>query len=207
MIDPFFASIWRGTAPLILASTSHTRRDLLASAGLEAETVAPEVDERAIEAEADLTPTDLAMRLALAKAESVARRHPDRVVVGADQVLACDGAVFHKPADTQAARAHLARLQGRTHVLHSGVALVWEGRAEAFCDTARLTMRPLDAPAIATYVALAGEARVTSSVGAYRLEGLGLHLFEKIEGDHSTILGLPLLPLLARLRATGLLAF
>lgn len=200
--------IWRGAAPLVLASTSRTRKDLLASAGLAVETVAPGVDERAVEAQAaGLAPAELALRLAAAKAEAVARRLPGRVVVGADQVLACEGTVFHKPADAKAAAAHLDRLQGRIHALHSAVALVAAGATETFCETAHLAMRPLDAGQIAAYIALAGEARVAASVGAYQLESFGIHLFERIEGDHATILGLPLLPLLARLRGRGELAF
>jgi len=199
---------WRGNVPLILASTSRTRQALLADAAVPFEAVAPEVDEREVEAAcAGLAPADLARRLAAAKAEAVARRHPGRIVVGADQVLDLDGVVFHKPADAQGARAHLARLQGRTHALHSAVAIARDGATEGFVETARLTMRPLDAERIAAYVALAGEARVTASVGAYQLEGLGIHLFERIEGDHTTILGLPLLPLLARLRMLAMLSF
>ncbi len=147
-------------------------------------------------------------RLAEAKAGAVAARHPTRVVVGADQVLACEGQLFHKPEDLAEARAQIGRLAGRTHALHSAVALAVEGRvAESFVETAHLTMRPLDAEAIATYVNLAGADRVRASVGGYQLEGLGIHLFSEIAGDHSTILGLPLLPLLARLRARGLLSF
>ena len=204
--DEAVDGIWRGAKPLVLASTSRTRRDLLASTGITVEPMAPDVDERAVEMETEFAPDVLALRLADAKAESVARHRPDRIVVGADQVLALDGEVFHKPANAQAARAHLTRLQGRRHALHSGVAIMREGAVERFGQVAYLTMRPLDEAAIAAYVALAGEA-VTSSVGAYRLEGLGIHLFERIEGDQSTILGLPLLPLLARLRRMGLLAF
>ncbi len=121
-------------------------------------------------------------------------------------MLACDGTVFHKPADAAAARAQLARLSGRTHALHSAVALA--GAVEdAFVETARLTLRALDDRGIAAYVDCAGEDRVRASVGGYQLEGPGIHLFESVAGDHSTVLGLPLLPLLARLRAAGYLAF
>jgi septum formation protein len=201
-------SPWLGPAPLLLASTSATRRSLLESAALPVETASPDVDERAIEAASGaLPPVALAEALARAKAEAVASRHPGRVVIGADQVLALDGTVFHKPADASAARAHLARLSGRTHALHSAVALVRDGATDVFVETARMTMRPLDSAAIAAYVACAGEARVRASVGGYQLEGPGIHLFSAVEGDHSTVLGLPLLPLLARLRAAGLLRF
>ncbi|AWN48441.1 septum formation protein Maf [Methylobacterium terrae] len=205
---PHASSLWRGRAPLLLASTSPTRRALLASAGLDPEIRSPGVDERAVEAAATgLSPEGLAERLAEAKAASVASVAPDRVVIGADQVLDLDGAVFHKPADRQGAAAHLARLQGRTHALHSAVALAIDGAVvERFVATARLTMRPLDVAGLDAYLDAAGPA-VTGSVGAYQLEGVGIHLFDRIEGDHSTILGLPLLPLLARLRGRGLLAF
>ncbi|MEH3118376.1 MAG: Maf family protein [Methylorubrum populi] len=201
------STLWLAPEPLLLASASATRRDLLASAGLPVETAPARIDERALEAgSGGLTPPELALRLARAKAEAVAARHPGRVVIGADQVLACEGRVFHKPADSEAARTHLAGLQGRTHRLHSAVAILRGGIAETFVESARLTMRPLDAAAIGAYLRLAGAA-VTGSVGAYQLEGLGIHLFERIEGDHSAILGLPLTPLLARLRGMGLLAF
>ncbi|KMO22869.1 Maf family nucleotide pyrophosphatase [Methylobacterium indicum] len=205
---PHPSSLWRGSAPLLLASTSPTRRALLESAALTVETHAPGVDERAVEAQAaGLSPADLAERLAAAKAATVADQAPDRVVIGADQVLDLDGTVFHKPADRAGAATHLARLQGRTHALHSAVALAVDGAvAEVFVATARLTMRPLDATGIDAYLDAAGSA-VTGSVGAYQLEGVGIHLFDRIEGDHSTILGLPLPPLLARLRERGLLAF
>jgi septum formation protein len=201
-------SPWLGPAPLLLASTSATRRLLLESAALPVETEAPGVDERAVEAaSAGLSPVDLAKALARAKAEAVANRHPGRVVIGADQVLALDDAVFHKPATLAAAREHLARLAGRTHALHSAVALVRDGRTDVFVETARMTMRPLAAEAIEAYLACAGEARVRASVGGYQLEGPGIHLFARVEGDHSTVLGLPLMPLLARLRDAGLLRF
>ena len=200
-------SPWLGPQPLLLASTSPTRRLLLEGAALPVETAAPDVDERALEAAcADLPPAEIALRLAEAKAESVAGRHPGRIVVGADQVLDLDGTLFHKPADAAEARDQLARLSGRTHALHAAVGVAGPLR-ERFVETARLTLRPLDPQAIAAYVACAGEARVRMSVGGYQLEGPGIHLFERVEGDHSTVLGLPLLPLLARLRAAGLLRF
>ncbi|ACL56275.1 Maf family protein [Methylobacterium nodulans] len=201
-------SPWRGRAPLLLASASATRRALIESAGLPVETRAAGIDERALEAEGTrLAPADLAQALAVAKCASVARAAPERVVVGADQVLDLDGSVLHKPADPAAAHAHLAWLQGRTHALHSAVAVAVGGSVvDRFVATARLTMRPLDEAGITAYLAAAGPA-VATSVGAYQLEGLGIHLFADVEGDHSTILGLPLLPLLACLRARGLLTF
>lgn len=201
-------SPWLAPAPLLLASTSATRRLLLESAALPVETASPGVDERAVEAASEgLSPPDLALALARAKAEAVAVRHPGRIVVGADQVLALEGAVFHKPADGRAVREHLARLSGRTHALHSAVALVRDGATDLFVETARMTMRALAPEGIEAYLDCAGEARVCASVGGYQLEGPGIHLFEAVEGAHSTILGLPLTPLLARLRAAGLLRF
>ena len=200
-------SPWRPAQALVLASGSRTRRDLLAGAGLPVEAVPAAIDERAVEAQAGgLPPAALALHLARAKAREVVTRHPGRVVVGADQVLECGGSVLHKPADRAAAADHLARLQGRTHALHSAVALLREEEEDGFVETARLTMRPLDGAAIDAYLDCAGAA-VTTSVGAYQLEGVGIHLFERIEGAHETILGLPLLPLLARLRRMDLLAF
>ena len=200
-------SLWRGAAPLLLASTSVARRMLLESAGLRAETEAPGVDERAVKPGAsDEGAGGIARRLAAAKALAVSRRRQDRIVIGADQTLACEGALFHKPADRAAARDQLTVLAGRTHVLHSAYAVAKDGRVvgEGAAD-ARMTMRALSADAIDRYLDLADEAAL-QSVGAYQVEGLGIHLFERIEGDHSTILGLPLIPLLAVLREMKLLA-
>jgi septum formation protein len=202
--------LWTGSAPPLLASTSRTRRLLVEGAGIAVDTVASGVDERAVEAEAAsrrLDPAALAASLAAAKALAVSRRHPDRLVIGADQVLDLDGAVLHKPADRAAAAAHLARLAGRTHALRSAVALARGGAVEeSFVESARLRMRPLGPDAIAAYLDRIGEAALQGA-GAYQVEGLGIHLFDAIEGDHSTILGLPLIPLLRALRGRGLVAF
>jgi septum formation protein len=202
-------ALWTHSEKLLLASTSATRLTLLVSAGLSVETQNAGIDERAVEeaaAHESLDPPALAARLAAEKALAVSRRHPDRVVLGADQVLACDGQVFHKPADRAAAHAQLKRLAGRRHSLHSAGALAIGGQAvERFSETAHLTLRPLTDEAIELYLDLAGPD-VLKSVGVYQLEGFGIHLFEAVEGDHSTILGLPLLPLLAALRRLGCLA-
>lgn len=200
--------LWRGGKPLLLASTSATRRGLLESAGLPVETQSPGVDERALEREFGAAdPATIAARLARAKAEAVARRHPGRVVLGADQVLDLDGAALSKPADRAAALHQLARLAGRAHRLHSAFALAVNGAVvHEGLDGARLLMRPLGPEALALYLDLVGD-EVWASVGVYRIEGLGLHLFEQVEGQHATILGLPLLPVLAALRDRGLLAF
>lgn len=197
---------WRPERPILLASTSGTRRRLLASSGLPVEPEDPGIDERALQAELGLKePRDIALALAEAKALSVSARNPDRFVIGGDQVLVCEGEIFTKPKDEEDARGHLARLQGRSHVLHVAVAIARSGLTEtSFHETARLTMRALGEGAIARYVELAGPA-ATRSVGAYEVEGLGIHLFEEIDGEHSTILGLPLIPLLSALRRLGAL--
>jgi septum formation protein len=199
--------LWRGDAPLLLASTSATKQALLRAVGIEPDVEAPGVDERAVEAAVGGSdPAALAARLAEAKALAVSARRPGRVVVGADQTLACEGRLFHKPADEEAARSQIAALSGRFHALHSAAAIARKGvLLRSVGAEARLLMRPLDAAAIARYVALAGPG-ATASVGGYQVEGLGMHLFERIEGDHATILGLPLLPLLAAFRDLDLLS-
>jgi septum formation protein len=200
-------TIWHGIEPLILASKSHARQALLASAGIAFEAIPADVDERALQQTSGLTsPGQIAALLAREKAVSVSSRHAGRVVVGADQTLALGGRSFSKPAGRAQAAEQLQALAGRTHELHSAVAVVRDGEIlfEGL-SIARMTMRPLDDNAISAYLDAAGEA-VTTSVGAYQLEGFGVHLFERIEGDHFTILGLPLLPLLKFLRSERLLA-
>ncbi|MFL5193822.1 MAG: Maf family protein [Microvirga sp.] len=202
-------ALWTHSEKLLLASLSATRLTLLVSAGLPVETQNSSIDERAVEeaaAHEGLDPPTLAGRLAAEKALAVSRRHPERVVLGADQVLECEGEVFHKPVDGAAARAQLMRLSGRRHALHSAGALAIGGQVvERFLGSAHLTMRPLTEEAVDLYLDLAGPD-VLKSVGVYQLEGFGVHLFETVEGDNSTILGLPLLPLLAALRRLGCLA-
>jgi len=202
-------ALWTASEKLLLASTSATRLALLVSAGLSVETQGPNVDERAIEQVAvteGLDPPALAARLAAEKALAVSRRNPERIVLGADQVLACDGSVFHKVGDRAAAHRQLQALAGQTHALHSAGALAIGGQVvERFVSTATLCMRPLTDEAIELYLDLAGPD-VLHSVGVYQYEGLGAHLFDSVEGDHSTILGLPLLPLLSALRRLGCLA-
>lgn len=199
-------SLWRDAAPLLLASTSATRRMLLENAGLSVETEAPGVDERAVEAAAGASsPRDIALRLAVEKALAVSGRHPGRIIIGADQTLACEGRLLHKPAGRAAAQEQLAALSGCSHVLHSAFVIVRAGTVlHDEVAEARLTMRPLSTEDIVLYLDLTGEA-AWRSVGAYQVEGLGIHLFEQLEGHHSTILGLPLLPLLAALREMELL--
>ncbi|MBB5754106.1 Maf family protein [Prosthecomicrobium pneumaticum] len=192
---------------LILASTSSARIALLRGAGLSFEAVGADVDERALEEPllaAGATPAEVADALAQAKALAVSRRRPDALVIGGDQVLDLAGERFVKPDGRAGAKAQLARLSGRTHHLRSAVALARGGAISwRHLASASLTLRPLDGEALDRYLDRAGDA-VTRSVGAYQLEGIGIQLFERIEGDYFTILGLPLLPLLAALRGEGL---
>ncbi len=199
-------TIWRGEAPLILASQSRARQALLADAGIAFEAVPADIDERAVQEASGLSaPGDIAGLLAREKALSVSSHHAGKYVVGADQTLALEQRLFSKPAGRVQAAEHLRALAGRSHELHSAVAVARYGKI-LFASTAiaRMTMRQLTESEIEAYLNEAGEA-VTTSVGAYQLEGLGVHLFERIEGDHFTILGLPLLPLLAFLRSERLL--
>jgi septum formation protein len=199
-------TLWRGQSPLILASRSRARQTLLANAGIAFEVVPAAIDERAIQRNSGLAaPGDIAALLAREKAAAVSRQRPGRVVVGADQTLALGGELFSKPDDRAQARAQLGRLAGGDHELHAAVAVARDGKVMfETVARARMTMRSLSAGQIDVYLDAAGEA-VTGSVGAYQLEELGVHLFERIEGDHFTILGLPLLPLLAFLRSERLL--
>ena len=199
-------TLWRGKHPLILASQSRARQMLLANAGIDFEAVPADIDEREIQQASGLsTPGDIAALLARRKALSVSLRQSGRFVIGADQTLARGARLFAKPAGRAQAAEQLRALAGGSHELHSAVAVARDG--EILFEgvfIARMTMRQLGEPEISAYLDAAGEA-VTTSVGAYQLEGLGVHLFERIEGDHFTILGLPLLPLLAFLRSAGLL--
>ena len=200
-------TLWRGKSPLILASQSRARQALLTNAGISFEAVTAEIDERAVQQASGLSaPGEIASLLAREKALSVSARQPGKFVIGADQTLALGERLFSKPAGRALAAAQLRALAGRSHELHSAVAVARDGKIlfEAVA-IAGMTMRRLGEAEIDVYLDEAGDA-VTSSVGAYQLEGLGVHLFERIEGDHFTILGLPLLPLLAFLRSERLLA-
>jgi nucleoside triphosphate pyrophosphatase len=199
-------TIWRGKAPLVLASQSRARQMLLDNAGLAYEAVPADIDERAIQQKSGLLkPGEIAALLAQEKALFVSSKMPDRYVVGADQTLALGQRLFSKPAGRAQATEQLRALAGNTHELHSALAVARDGKILlSEVSIARMTMRQLSGDEVRTYLDTAGEA-VTTSVGAYQLEGLGVHLFERIEGDHFTILGLPLLPLLAFLRGQGLL--
>ncbi len=190
---------------LVLASASAVRRALLEGVGLSFASQAADIDERAVEAGLEgHTPNEIAVALAEAKAASVSQANRGALIIGADQVLAFEGAILHKAADRDAAHRKLSALQGKTHTLAVGVALVrnsetlWTGT-----DKANLSMRSLTDADIAAYLDQAGDAS-TASVGAYRLEEVGAALFDSIDGDYFTILGLPLLPLLGALRAHGI---
>lgn len=192
--------------PLILASQSKARYHMLRSAGLNFAVQDPEINEAALQAKMrdSMTPADvMAQALAQAKALSIGVRNPGNLVIGADQILYCNGRIFSKAADMDDARAHLKYLGGKTHQLISAVCLVQKDKVVwNHVERARLTMRPMDDEFIERYCARAGDG-ILRSVGAYELEGLGAWLFDKIEGDHHTILGLPLLPLLQILRNKG----
>ena len=200
-------SLWRSGKPLVLASRSAPRRAMLEAAGIPIEVIVPDVDERAVEAAAGpRSPVEAAALLACEKARAVACQRPYCLVAGADQTLALENLRFDKPRDLAAARHQLKALGGQTHQLHSAVALAQDGEILfTGTDTASLTMRNLSESFLDRYMDAAGGA-VLESVGAYQLEKLGIHLFERIEGDHFTILGLPLLKLLDFLRRHGSLA-
>jgi len=199
-------SSWLADRPLVLASKSESRRVTLEQAGIPIEICPADIDERAIEARAGAdTPGEAAALLAREKARTVAACMPGRFVLGADQTLALGTRRFSKPADVAAARAQLNELKGRTHELHSAIALIGEGvLVFEHVEVARMTMRDFSDAFLESYLASAGRA-VTASVGAYQVEKFGIQLFARIEGDHFTILGMPLLALLERLRRAGLL--
>lgn len=193
---------------LVLASKSPSRAALLAGAGLDFDTEPSLVDERAVEEPllaAGEGPGAIALHLAEAKALDVAGRRPNDLVLGCDQTLGLGAERFVKPASVAEAREHLLRLRGRPHELHSalvlarGATVLWR-----HVSVARLTMRPFSDTFLDRYLAAVAD-EVTSTVGCYRLEGPGITLFEAIEGDYFTILGLPLLPLLAELRDLGVI--
>jgi septum formation protein len=191
---------------LILASASPSRRQLLANAGL-VFTIEPSgIDEDEVKRSlgSRTAPQELASTLAEMKAARVSARHPDAMVVGADSTLACNGRMFDKPTDLAAARRQLQTLRGQTHELFSSVVVARGGaRLWHWSERARLTMRQLDDGFIDSYLARTGDD-VLTSVGAYQLEGLGAHLFSRVDGDYFTILGLPLLPLLSFLAGHGI---
>jgi septum formation protein len=193
---------------LVLASASQHRRRLLETAGLAFDVLPADVDEAAVKKTLTAAGADaagIAGRLAQEKALDVSARRPEAVVIGADQVLACEGQLFDKPGCLVAARVQLRRLRGRTHQLHTGVALaynrsiVWQRN-----DTATLVMRHFSDAFLESYLIEAGQD-IWGTVGAYEIEGIGIQLFECVSGDWATIIGLTMLPLLSELRARGLI--
>ncbi|MBP0444748.1 Maf family protein [Roseomonas sp. SSH11] len=194
--------------PVILASASSARKSVLEAAGLRFQAIAAAVDEAAIKESAKeegFTAAEAALMLAEAKARRIAARHPEALVIGCDQILTLGDRWFDKPASRAEARAHLEALRGNSHQLVTAV-LCWRGgqRIWQHVATPRLTMRPVSDTFLDAYLALEGDT-VTTTVGAYRLEGPGIHLFDRVEGEHAAILGLPLLPLLGFLRQHGVL--
>ena len=197
------------TRKLILASGSTVRAMLLGQAGVDFDVVTSEVDEDALKAEfaereqlgdTGFATDKLALKLAESKALAVSKAHPDAIVIGADQILSCENRRFDKPKNIDEARTNLRFFRGKPHILHGGIAIA-KGDAIVWghSDRATLTMRGFTDEFLEDYLVGVGDA-VTKSVGCYQMEGMGVQLFERIEGDYFTILGLPLLPLLAELR-------
>ncbi len=193
---------------IVLSSTSATRRKLLSQSGLHFKTAKPPVDEALIKAtkrEAGASAAEVADTLAESKANSVAVILPGAFVIGADQMLECEGRWFDKPAGLQGARSHLKSLRGKTHQLITAAVLAHEGRIIwRHTETARMTMHDFSDAFLDHYLERAGEG-IVHSVGAYHIEGIGAQLFERVEGDFFAILGLPLVPLLGALREAGAL--
>ena len=199
-------ALWLADAPLILASQSKTRRMLLTAAGVPVEADPADLDERALEANARSESANaLAALLAREKAIAIARKHGGALTLGADQTLSFGDHRLAKPQDRDAARAQLRTLCGRSHELHSAIAFVQHGAVLfEYVGVARLTMRNFSERFAELYLDAAGDT-VTASVGAYQLEGLGTQLFERVDGDYFTVLGLPLLEALEFLRRFGCL--
>jgi septum formation protein len=199
--------LWLAGQPLVLASRSKVRQQLLEHAGIPIDVRPADLDERRLEQDArSEAPGAVAAHLAREKACAIAKSYRGRLILGADQTLALGFERFSKPADSAGARKQLRALSGRTHELHSAIAFV-QDNAVVFehVGVARLTMRALTDEFLDLYLQSAGAAAMTS-VGAYQLESYGVQLFERIEGDYFTILGLPLLQALEFLRQRGCLA-
>jgi septum formation protein len=197
-------ALWLADKPLVLASKSAPRRALLEAAGIPIEVCPANIDERAVERAAVANAAgDVAALLAREKAYAISIGMPGRLVLGADQTLVLGERRFDKPADIAAVRAQLQALSGKTHELHSAIAFVRAGQVlDETVQVARMTMRAFSDRFLDAYIEAAGPA-VMASVGAYQLERFGVHLFERVEADHFTILGLPLLATLDFLRQEG----
>jgi septum formation protein len=204
-------SVMGDDAELILASASQGRAELLRNAGLHFRQCPADIDERRLQADAvqergPLDAGELALMLAAAKAQAVSRAVPDALIIGADQMMECGGTLFEKPPTMEAARGQLRQLRGRAHCLHSAVCVAQDGEMIwRHLAKAELEMRDFSDGFLDDYCRLEGEI-LLQSVGAYRIEGLGVQLFSRIEGDIFTIIGLPLLPLLGYFRKIGRLA-
>ena len=206
------ASLMEGSShrDVVLASQAESRQELLTAAGLAFHIIRPDVDEAAIHealynGNAETDPSDVAELLARAKAEEVSARVPAALVIGADQVLSLDGKILDKPAGRDAVRDRLLALRGKTQQLHSAVALAEGGQVTwSHIETAHLTMRAFSPEFLGRYLAVAGP-QVHRSVVPYQLDGPGIQLFDRIEGDYFAILGLPVLLLFERLREKHIL--
>lgn len=192
------------TSRLVLASASPFRKALLENAGLTFDVEPAQIDERAVEAAlGDLNPEDVATILAEAKAQDVSERNPGAIVIGSDQTLSLEGTIYHKASNMDEARRRLLALSGKTHELNSAIVLAKDGETIwRHLSVARMTMRDLDPGFVGRHLSNVGDSAL-ASVGAYQFEGEGIQLFERIDGDYFTIIGLPLLPLLAQLRDLG----
>ena len=191
---------------LVLASKSASRRAMLDAAGVAYCSIPADIDERAVEAGLhDAAPADIAEALSVAKAAAVAANHPDALVLGSDSLVVCDHRRFDKPASREDAAAHLRFFSGRVIELHSAATLVKDGGCVwSHASLARLRVRVLSDEFIEYYLGLEWPA-IGHTVGAFRIEGPGVQMFESIEGDQFTVLGMPLLPLLGALREEGVL--
>ena len=202
-------SLWQHESPLLLASGSKARRALLEGAGIPLVTYSPAVDERLIEAGLVVRgagAATVARRLASAKAIAAgSHASAGQIILGADQTLSLGDQLFHKAADVTELVIQLSSLSGKTHILHSAISVFRDGtEIYSVVTNAALTMRELSMAFINGYISMAGVG-IYDCVGGYQLEGLGIHLFDRVEGDHPTILGLPLYPLLKFFRSSGYL--
>jgi septum formation protein len=193
---------------IVLSSTSATRRKLLSQTGIYFKTAKPPVDESVIKValrKAGASAAQVAENLAESKANSVGQIIPGAYIIGADQMLECDGRWYDKPADRDGARRHLESLRGKTHELITAAVIAHEGRVIwRHTEIAKMTMRDFSESFLDSYMEKAGDG-IVKSVGAYEMEGTGSQLFEKVEGDFFSILGLPLIPLMGALREAGAL--